>query len=205
MQPGGEISVLCEGQSQVFLSAPDGQLRAIALDNSSQARIYPQGNGPYTIQCGSEAKTVLVRLPQMPVAGAFGAESALPMVAGLASVFLLAAFFISRRLLRKRTDFTKQIEGARVVLRISAAEKLANITIADPDGGVEGRPLLLHIPCLADGASWSWEYEREEAGAPLAPARMSAKCAKGEINLISGASEWKGKAQERRQLPKNQA
>ncbi len=202
-QAGGEISVLCEGQASIFVSSPDGQLRAITLDIASQAAFYPQFKGPYTVQCGNETKTVIIQLPQQEGADALGGESALPIVTGVAIFIAAAIALAARMLLGRKTTFSKRCESGRVSLSLRAGQDLHSIKITDPDGGKGGAALELSIPRLRRGAAWSWEYEMEQ-GAPLLPARMHAKCKRGEIFLVSGTGEkTEGeKKQVPRKLPK---
>jgi hypothetical protein len=202
-QDGGEISILCEGQQSAYLSSPDGQTLALLLDSASQSSFQPQQNGPYTVQCGNETKTVLVKLPPQPSAGAAPAgESTLPLVAGMALIVAAAAAIAAWLALGSRTEFTKSQEGGRVALRIRAGRALHSIKVIDPDGGQGGAALELSIPHLAKGEKWGWDYERQQ-GEQLAPASMRAKCNGKEISLISGAPAGGSTQQkEKRQLPR---
>ena len=210
-EQGGEISVLCEGQSSAFISLPTGGLHALALDSDFQAKFSPTAPGPYTIQCGKETKTISVLLSPRADSGAFSSGENLFLVAGAAIVFLAVLLTAAKVFLNPRTVFSKSYAGGRVRLCLRAAEDLKEIKITDPQGGESGTPLLLSIPHLACGAEWNWEYDG--SGEPLLAARLSAKCAKGSVSLIScveGGSVQKqtmadmGKA-EKRKLPKHEA
>ena len=203
-QPGGEVSILCEGQRQAFVSSPSGGSRALLLDSGGQASFYPDEAGPHTIQCGNQTKTISVSLAAQPSSLPAGSEGSffLPVLA-LAIIIAAAALAALSRFTRRRTEFSKQERDGRVELRVFAAEELRSIRISDPDAEHE-----LRIPRLAAGAGWGWEYERAADGMLLAPAHLSAKTAKGEIHLLSGRSagvKEKRKVREKRQLPKSSA
>ncbi len=199
--------MLCEGQSKAFLSLPTGELRALALDSDFQAKFIPDASGPYTIQCGNETRTISVLLPARADSGAYSSGENFFLVAGMAIVFLAALLLAAKILLRQRTIFSKSFSGGRVRLYLRAGEDLRDIKITDLQGGFDGAPLSLSIPRLAAGAEWSWEYEIS-AGEPLLAARLSAKCAKGTISLVSGTGENNSQAmeknkREKRKLPKH--
>ena len=194
-EQGGEISVLCEGQSQAFLSLPTGELRALALDSDFQAKFSPAASGPYTIQCGNETKTISVTLPAREDSGAYSSGENFFLVAGVAIVFLAALLLAAKIFLKPRTVFSKSFSNGRARLYLCAGEELYGIKITDPQGGIDGAPLSLSIPRLACGAEWSWEYEAE-SGEPAIAARLSAKCAKGSLSLVSGTGE--GSAQQQK-------
>lgn len=204
-QPGGEVSVLCEGQRQAFVSSPSGGSRALLLDPSGQASFYPEEGGPHTIQCGSQTRTITVALAPQTDSLPAGSEGGffLPVLA-IAIIIAAAALAALTHFRKRKTEFSKQERDGRVELRVFAAEELRGIAISDPDSGQE-----LRIPRLAAGAGWGWEYERAEDGLPLAPARLSAKTANGEIHLLSGKSasvkEKQGATREKRSLPKSPA
>jgi hypothetical protein len=202
-QEGGEVSILCEGQRSAYVSFPDGQVRAFLLDSASQASFQPQQDGPYTVQCGNETKTVVARLPAAPAAGAPAGESMLPLVAALAILVMVIMAIAAWLALGRRTEFTKRQDGSRVLLCIKAGQGLHSIKVSDPDGGQGGAALELSIPRLAKGEKWEWDYERAQ-GAPLAPASMRAKCNGREISLISGIGREGAARQEKgkRQLPR---
>jgi len=201
-QPGGEVFVLCEGQRQAFVSAPSGGASPLLLDSGGQASFYPGEAGPHTVQCGSQAKTVAVSLAEQPSLPPAAGEGALFLpVLALAIIIASAALAAFSHFTKRKTEFTKRQSGGRAELRVFAAEELRGIDISDPDAGQ-----VLRIPRLAAGSSWGWEYEREDGGQPLAPARLSARTAKGELHLLSGkiaAAKVKGGAREKRALPKS--
>jgi len=207
-EQGGEISILCEGQSQAFLSLPTGELRALALDSDFQAKFTPAASGPCTIQCGKETKTIFVQLPARSDSGAFSGGENFFIVAGVAIVFLAALLIAAKIFLKPKTTFSKSSAGGRVRLYLHAAEDLKEIKITDLQGGVDGAPLALSIPHLPAEAEWSWEYE---SGEPLLAARLSAKCAKGELHLLSSVEGGNAQAQkitekkerEARKLPRH--
>jgi len=209
-EQGGEISILCEGQSSAFLSLPTGELRALALDSDFQARFTPTASGPYTIQCGKEAKTILVPSPLRSDSGAFSSGENFFLVAGVAIVFLFALLISAKIFLKPKTIFSKSSAGGRVRLYVRAAEDLKEINISDLQGGVDGSPLQLSIPHLPAGAEWNWEYEGSSE--PLLAARLSAKCAKGELHLLSSVEDGSAQKQkmgdgikrENRKLPKHE-
>ncbi len=183
-EPGGAISVLCEGQSRVFLSLPSGGLQALPLDPDFQAEYAPVSSGPYTFQCGNETKTVLASLPRQAGAGAYPGGENLFLAAGMAAVFLAALLAAAKYFLRPTTVFSKSAGGGRAAIFLRAGEDLREITITDLQGGEGGRPLSLSIPHLSAGAEWNWEYECDPGG-PLLAARLSAKCRKGGVSLVS--------------------
>ncbi len=187
-EQGGAISVLCEGQSQVFLSLPSGELRAISLDSDFQAKYLPASSGPHTFQCGNETATVAVSLPKRSDSGAYSSGENLFLVAGVAIVFLAALLIAAKFFLKPSTIFSKSGSNGCVRLFLRAGEEMHGIKINDLQGGEDGHPLELSIPHLPAGAAWSWEYERN-ASEPLLAARLSAKCANGEISLLSSVGE----------------
>ena len=204
-EQGGVISILCEGQSRVFLSLPTGELRAIPLDSDFQARFLPTDSGPYTIQCGKETATMAVLLPKQTETGTYSSGENLFLAAGLVIAFLAALLIAASALLRPRTIFSKSAGNGRVALFLRAGEDLHGIEIIDLQGGEDGAPLRLSIPHLPAGASWNWEYECNSAE-PLA-ASLSAKCANGLISIVSylegeGMPKQKGNMQEKRKLAK---
>ena len=184
-EQGGPVSILCENQSQAFVSSPEGDVRALALDSDFQASFLPQEGGPHTIACGRETQTIQVSMQPRGGAPAFsGNENIFPAAAALA--FLAALVFALRLIIKPRTEFSKSSDGGTVRLRLRAGEGLRDITITDPQGGEEGKPLKLSVPRLAAGARWEWEYEPVPIKPPF-PARMSARTAKGNISLLSNA------------------
>ena len=155
------------------------------LDSGFQAKFSPAVSGPYTFQCGKETKTVAVSLPQQKDSRAYSSGENLFLVAGAAIVFLAALFLAAKVFLKPRTIFSKSVGYGRVRLFLRAGEEMHGIKINDPQCGENGGPLELSIPHLRCGAAWSWEYEGS-IGEPLLAARLSVKCAKGEISLLSG-------------------
>ena len=182
----GAISVLCEGQSSVFLSLPTGELHALPLDPDFQARFFPASSGPHTFQCGNETKTIIVSMRQRADSGAYSSGENLFLAAGAAIAFLAALLLAAKASLKPCTAFSKSVSGGRVKLFLRAGEELRGIRIIDPQGGEGGKPLQLFIPRLPAGAAWDWEYD-ENPGEQLLAARLSAKSAKGGISLVSGA------------------
>ncbi|MFA6907992.1 MAG: hypothetical protein WC263_04155 [Candidatus Micrarchaeia archaeon] len=208
-EPGGEISILCEGQGSVFLSPPSGELRALPLDSDSQARFFPASGGPHTIQCGNETITIQVPLPSAADSRAYSGGESLFLAAGASIAFIAALLLAAKVFLRPRTAFSKSESNGRVRLCLRAGEDLREIRITDAQGGEGGQPLHLFIPRLPSGAEWKWEYERSPGG-PLLAARLAAKCAGGGISLVSGAQDggapWQNakgaEKSEARKLPK---
>ena len=184
IEQDGEISILCEGQSSVFLSLPSGDLRALPLDSDSQAKFIPTSYGPHTFQCGNETATVAVSPPAREDSGAYSSGENILIVSWVAIVFLAALFISAKVFLRPRTTFLKSGGSGRVKLLLRAGEDLRAIKIADPQGGEDGEPIVLVIPRLPAGATWGWEYECT-SGEPLLAAHLSAKGAKGGISLFS--------------------
>ncbi|MFA5929885.1 MAG: hypothetical protein WC861_03295 [Candidatus Micrarchaeia archaeon] len=185
-EQGGDISILCEGQGAAFVSLPSGGLEALPLGPDSQARFSPAMPGPYTFQCGNETITIRVSLPGAAGQGAYsGAESTF-IAAGAAIAFIAALCLAARFFQKPCTVFSKSESSGRVSLFLRAGEDLHGIRISDPQGGEDGAPLELSIPHLAAGQEWGWEYESN--GGPLQGAALSAKCKKGEISLVSGAT-----------------
>ncbi|MFA6214360.1 MAG: hypothetical protein WC717_03715 [Candidatus Micrarchaeia archaeon] len=202
---GGEIAILCEGQGTVFVSLPTGEVRAVSLDAGGQARFYPRSQGPHTVQCGREAKTVAVLMPPPQDSGAYSGGEIPALAAGAAIAFIAILFIAAKRISSPRTEFSKSAANGQVSLRLRAGCDLRGITICDPQGGEGGAPIELSIPRLPAGAAWEWAYE-QTPGAPLLPARLSAKCAKGEICLVScadSAGACKKVAAVRRALPRS--
>jgi len=183
-EQGGEISILCEGERQVFLSSPSGELRAISLDSDFQAKFSPQSFGPHTFQCGNETKTVAVLLPPQTDSEAYSSGENFFIVAGAAIVFLTMLLIAAKFFLKPHTIFSKSVGNGRVRLFLRAGEDLQMIKISDPQGGEDGAPINLFIPHLPALASWNWEYECNN-GEPLPAARLSAKCANGAISILS--------------------
>jgi len=210
-EQGGEISILCEGQSSAFISLPTGELRALALDSDFQARFTPIAPGPYTIQCGKETKTINVPLPSRADSGAFSSGENFFLVAGVALVFLAVFLLAAKVFLKPKTIFSKSSAGGRVRLYLHAAEDLKEIKISDLQGGVDGAPLALSIPHLPLGAEWNWEYDGSNE--PQLAARLSAICAKGELHLLSSVEDGSAQKQKtgdgnkrgNRKLPKHEA
>jgi hypothetical protein len=184
-EQGGAISILCENQSQAFVSTPEGETRALPLDSDFQAAFLPQEGGPYAVQCGREVKAIAVSMPPRADAPAYPGWENILIAAGAVLVFLAALLAAQYLFLRSRTEFSKSSEGGSVRLCLRAGGDLREIRISDPQGGGGGAPLELSIPLLPAGARWEWEYERAP-GEPLLPARMSARAANGVISLISG-------------------
>lgn len=206
-EQGGEISVLCEGQSQAFLSLPTGELRALALDSDFQASFSPAASGPYTIQCGNETRTISVSLPAREDSGAYSSEESFFLVAGVAAFFLASLLLAAKIFLKPRTIFSKSVDSGRARIYLCAGEALYGIKITDLQGGIDGAPLSLSIPHLAAGAEWSWEYEIS-AGEPVLAARLAAKCAKGSVSLVSGTGgnnlqAMEKNKHEKRKLPRH--
>jgi len=187
-EQGGEISVLCEGQGQAFLSLPTGELRALALDSDFQAKFLPASSGPYTFQCGNETKTIAVSFPRGADSGAFSSQDGTLLAAGAAFAFVAVLLIAAKIMPAPCTLFSKSEKNGRVKLCIRAGEDLREIMVTDPQGGEKGAPLQLVIPHLPKGAAWAWEYEQEPGG-QLLSARLVAKCAKGGISLISSVED----------------
>jgi len=210
-EQGGEISVLCEGQAQAYVSLPGGGLRALALDSDFQAKFAPASQGPYTFQCGNETKTIAVSFPRGADSGAFSSQDGTLLAAGAAFAFVAVLFIAAKSLIVPSTHFSKSEKNGRVELSICAGEDLRDIRITDPQGGENGAPLQLFIPHLSKGADWAWEYKHEPGERTLS-ARLAAKCKKGVISLVSGVEDG-GKAlkqnaagaggHEKRKLPKH--
>jgi len=208
---GGEVSVLCEGQVQAYVSLPTGELRALALDSDFQANFLPASSGPYTFQCGNETKIVAVSLPAQADARAYSSGENILLAAGAAFAFVAVLLIAAKILLAPRTLFSKSGKDGRTRLHIRPGEDLREIRITDPQGGENGAPLQLLIPHLPKGADWAWEYEHEP-GERMLSARLVAKCKKGVISLVSGVEDG-GKAlkqnaavaggHEKRKLPKH--
>jgi len=208
-EPGGVISILCEGEKQVFLSLPSGESRAVSLDSDFQAKVIPISSGPYTFQCGKETATIKVSLPKPEDSGAYSGGENLFLVSVVAIVFLAAFFLAAKFLLKPCTIFSKSIDNGHAILFLRAGEDLREIKIIDNQGGEDGAPLHLSLPILTAGAEWRWEYECDDS-APLIAAHLSAKCANGVLSIISeGAggsvpNQKKG-MHEKRKLAKHQS
>ena len=206
-EQGSVVSILCEGQSSVFLSLPTGELRELPLDSDFQAEFLPASSGPHTVQCGNETRTISVLLPAHADPGAYSSGENLALAAGAAIIFLAALCLAARLFLKPCTIFSKSGCNGRVRLYLHAGEDLQGIKIFDPQGGEGGQPLELSIPHLPSGAEWIWEYDANP-GWPLLSARLSAKGAKGEISLLSGSgsgmpAKAAEKSREARKLPKH--
>jgi len=199
-QPDGSIAVLCEGEGQAFLSTPSGASRALLLDSGGQARIFPQEPGPYTVSCGSEAKTVYVAPATQQHARASEGWGGWLLALALACAFCAVLALAARALSQKGVEFSKCEHGGRVRLRIFAGSALFRIRITDPDGGAGAEPLSLEIPHLAAGSYWEWEYERAEGGMPLAPAKLSASTENGAIVMVSSLPSKGGSANAGQQI-----
>ena len=119
-EPGGAISVLCEGQSHVFLSLPSGELRTLPLDSDFQAEFLPQDGGPHTFQCGNETKTIPVPPHARADSGAYSNGENLFIVAGMAAAFIAALFSAAKFFIRPCTSFSKSESNGRMKLCLRA-------------------------------------------------------------------------------------
>jgi hypothetical protein len=184
----GAVSILCEGEREVFISSPDGQTYPLALDSTGQAQFTPQSTGPYAIQCGSQAKTILVEGRPQPSQRLSSNEGFGLLVLVLCGIFMAALLAASALLYfhisNNRTEFVKQINGKAVRLSLRAGERLSNIAISDPVSMGESLPKEFKIHSLFSGQSWSHEYEIEEPCRAL-PATLSADAGKDRISLLS--------------------
>lgn len=185
---GGEMSILCESQERVFVSAPDGTTRQIDLDTSFQAEFAPAQPGPHTVQCGKETATV-----QVAALGAAGAERAserqdsVAVLAALAIflAILAAAAVLAARMLFSATVFSKSVEGKRCRLHLRAGKRLGKIEIEDPVSfSHNGKPLRFSIPSLSAGREWGWEYDIELPEKAL-PASLEAEQNGKKIAMLS--------------------
>jgi len=169
-ESGGLISVLCDGESEIFVSAPGGGLERLALDSDFQSQYRAGESGPYSVQCGKEVKTVSVKLSgrMAPIeekrSGPFAAVAAFSFFA--AFLLALAAFFMEMKFPRKAT-FEKCAKNGKVSLAVFSGRELLFVEIEDPQ--VEGG--RISVPKIKAGKGWKFEYESEGG---ILPAKMSA-------------------------------
>lgn len=159
---GESISVLCENQERVFVSPPSGQAEMLPLDSDFQAEFVPEVQGPHTVQCGREAKTVDIAPAEGTGAGmAVQKDASLAFISvGMLLAGMLAALIFAARSLFSSAQFTKRVEGNRARIFLKAGKKLEKVEIEDPVSfSYAGKPLHFSIPALKEGREWSWEYE----------------------------------------------
>jgi hypothetical protein len=113
---------------------------------------------------------------------------ALPAAVASAA-FAAILLFALKKILGRKTEFTKRVEKGTATISIFASEELRQVRVNDPGGG----PLELYLPRLAAGASWSYEYECGTGGENTAPAMLYAQGRNGEVAMISDPSIVKGK------------
>ena len=196
----GTISILCEGQQTAFVSGPSGKTAQLLLDSFHQAEFYPAEDGPYTVQCGGEAKTVQAKIPVgAPEAGGASSldERLLAAIASLLLSLLFAVLIVGWQATRGRMEFSKTVENNRARLRVRAAKKLGKVTVSDPVSmGHHGKNLDFSIPVLEAGSEWGWEYVIENGERAL-PASMHAEVGGKMMEFLSelfiGGERVKGK------------
>lgn len=216
---GGKISILCEGEKEVFVSQPDGGVARLSLDGDSQAEFSPKMAGPHAVQCGRET-AVAYAVQDGGETGtlSYGADA----FATLSLLILLAGFFIATFLAAKffffdRAEFLKNVGNGKVRITLRTAKKMENLVVDDPvciGYGGEGRRFA--VGTLPAGKTWCCEYEIEGwEPARALPASLSATQQGREISLLTGlfiegkgadeklsAGAGKKAAWEKRRLPK---
>ncbi|MCX6769490.1 MAG: hypothetical protein NT051_02300 [Candidatus Micrarchaeota archaeon] len=166
------------------------------LDYAWQASFSPPISGPYTVQCGKEAKTVEVTL--QPIARQAAPEDGSGLlILVLCCLFIICLFIaflaIARHLNSGRTEFVKSIgrNKAKLLLRVGA--RLSQIEITDPVSmDFKGPPLIFSIGSLANGQEWAYEYETEGQALVL-PASLSAISKEGKVSILSSLFSSDGK------------
>jgi hypothetical protein len=192
---GQRTSVLCEGQENAFVSSPDGQTLVLPLDASFQASFSPQYAGPHSVQCGKEAKVVLVAGGVAEIQQETAKSDWLILALVLIFVCLLAvcAAFIVREFILFPKGFAKKVDGGKVELFIRSPQKLEHAVVDDP--GL-GKPL--EIGTLQAGREWKWSYESAEGERHL-PAELVAMAGGKKIRMLSEL-QLEGKEDGRRRL-----
>lgn len=212
----GQISMLCEGESAAYVSAPDGSTATVQLDTHSQGAFTPSISGPHSVQCAKEAKTIDVRLiasAQTPEKADEGMALILILLSLLFIAFMLAlSILIMRHLSKSRTEFTKHVAGDTARLTLRAGQALSRIEISDPiEMDTKEKELRFSIPLLSPGQLWQREYTVKAAEKAL-PASLEAEGKEGKIALLSrlfiegkegdGACEGKKPEGKKRKLQK---
>ncbi|MEM2138104.1 MAG: hypothetical protein QW568_03375 [Candidatus Anstonellaceae archaeon] len=187
---GGKMPILCEGETEVFVSQPDGEVAKLALDGYSQAEFPPKMAGPHTVQCG---KHTIVAYASQENDSAGAVNSGGEFFATLALLVLLAGFFIATFLAAKfffldRTEFLKNAGNGKVEINLRTAKKMENLVVEDPVCvGYAGGEKRFRIGTLEPGRSWKCEYEIDGwEPARALPASLSATQQGRAISLLSG-------------------
>ena len=191
---GAPFSVLCEGQNEVFVSAPTGNVVRLALDESFQATFTPEAAGPYTIQCGHETKTINAVLPDGQPQGAENVTSdellvisqfVLFSIAVFLVLMCIAVFYIAKTYLSGRARFSKSVTGSVATLFLRADERMENVEIADPVAfDHKGADMKFDLRALDAGAEWKHEYEISSPEKAL-PASLTARVNGKEVSMLS--------------------
>lgn len=188
-QLGKPFPVLCEGQTSVFISEPDGKTEKLELDALFQAQFTPDAPGPYIVQCGNETKEILVQGAAqaqrvddngMEVASAFLLLSILAFMALMlaASVFIAKAYLGSSR-------FTKVVSNGSAQLFLKAQHRMESVQISDPvSTDHQGPALKFSIPRIEAGSQWHHEYAISSPLRTL-PADLSASVNGKRISMLS--------------------
>ena len=168
---GGRLLILCEGQTEVFVSPPSGGAQAVLLDENYQAEFAAPQSGPYSVQCGREVKTAMVgrAWEKAGLVEGEGIRLEIAVVALLGALALILAVRFLYFSLVGKVRFTKSVSNGRAALEVYSGSALCDVEIED--GQLEGGKLL--VPKIGAWKTWRFSYEAEGGACK---AGLCAKC-----------------------------
>lgn len=183
----GKIWVLCENQSEVFVSGPQGATGRFALDTSHQASVEPQSGGEHVVQCGRETAAVQAFLPPEPQPLlAYGGYEAFALTALVLSLASIGIFLFAARFLLSQTYFCKEVRDGKARIILRAGPQMENVSIRDPVAiGCGEAELEFHIPLLPAGKEWEAEYEYLLNEENALPASLEAHSGGRKLSMLS--------------------
>ncbi|MEM4633783.1 MAG: hypothetical protein QW275_01380 [Candidatus Anstonellaceae archaeon] len=182
MEKEGMANVWCEEHAFVVVASSDGSVLQIPLEDG-QASFQADRDKSYAIFCGNQSKVIgawegLQKQEKISQDNSFAFAAMALFV--LFAIFLLV---LAKLAVAGNTEFTKEIRGQNVFLRLKAGSRMERIKICDPLFYDSKEELVFELPMLEKGKEWVCSYECP--GDAILPAKLKARANGKEIVLES--------------------